>query len=165
MEGPLKTIFRAFLLFAAFLAASLPAAADPVDFPRLMEQLEGLGYTPKLLSKEGDNPKSEITATSGSWTVHLSFEVSPSKRFIWVSAFLGDAGHITGDKALGILKREASIQPTGFWITGAGGLMIGMYVDNRDVTPDHLKFVIDKLVRDVEATSGLWAPPPAAATP
>jgi len=161
----LKTIFRVFLLFVAFLAAPLSAAADPVDFPRVIQMLEELGYTPKQLNKEGESPKSEIAATSGSWSVHLSFEVSPSKRFIWVSAFLGDAGHITGDKALDILKREASIQPTGFWITRTGGLMIGMYVENRDVTPDHLKFVIDKLVRDVEATSGLWAPPPAAATP
>ncbi len=155
----MKTVFRAFLLFAVFVAAPLPAAAEGVDFPKLMEMLEGLGYPPKQISKEGESPKSEITATSGSWNVHLSFEVSPSTRFIWVSAFLGDAGHITGERALDILKRQAGIQPTSFWISRSGGLMIGMYVDNRDVTPVHLKYVIDKLVGDVERTSSLWAPP------
>lgn len=41
--------------------------------------------------------------------------------------------------------------------------MIGIAIDNRDVKPDTLKFVMDKLAGDVGKTSDVWQAKPAPA--
>ena len=38
-------------------------------------------------------------------------------------------------------------------------LKIGMAIDNRDITPTHLKFVMEKVAADVGSTADVWQAP------
>ena len=69
--------------------------------------------------------------------------MAKSTRYIWCTANLGKST-LTGERALGLLNRGGSVQPTSFWITDSGDLKIGVAIDNRDVTPAHMKFVMEK---------------------
>ena len=85
--------------------------------------------------------------------------MSPSKRFVWLTSFLGETSKIADfdTKATKFLNRNTSIQPTQFYVTDRGNLMIAIAVDNRDVNAAVLRHRVDKLTGDVSATSDLWA--------
>jgi hypothetical protein len=90
----------------------------------------------------------------------MASEVSPSKRFIWVTSYLGDTSKIPGfeSRAPRILQKNFSIQPSQFYTTDKGNLYMAIAVDNRNVTPVVLKWRIDKLAEDVASTAELWKP-------
>jgi hypothetical protein len=155
----MRFVFVWIFAIAALIMQPQRADAAPLTYPDLKTMVENLGYTSKEISKAGENPKFEVNASTQGFNVPIGFEVSPSGRYIWASANLGSASGIDGARALELLKKNFSIQPTSFWITGAGNLSIGMPIDNREVTPVHLKFVIDKLAGDVGATSSTWQVP------
>jgi len=144
-------LLGAALAFAPFM----PAHAQQVDAQRLKSMAEGLGYTAKVLSDSGEALKFDVTVVTESYTTPLLLEVSPSGRFIWVSANLGDE-EVDGDLALQLLHLNADVQPTSFWMTQDGHLKIGMAIDNRAVTAEYLDFVLKKVSSDVEATGDYW---------
>lgn len=147
---------------AACLVASFPmtAAADPQTYDTLKTLVAGLGYAPKDIGSE--TPKMEIAVTTDAFNVPVGLEISKSGRYIWITANLG-ASTLNGDRALQLLKRGGTVQPTQFWITSTDKLMVGVAVNNTEVTADTLKFVIDKLGGDVGKTADLWQAPVAAA--
>lgn len=152
-------------LFAAIAMASVVvlapvAAADPLNLEKLQTMVTGMGHTPKLQTKADGTPSTvfEITITTSGFNVPIGVEISPSGRYIWCKASLGKS-QLTGDDALAVLKRLTSIQPTGFWITSSDILMIGIAIDNRDVTPEHLKYIFEKLAGDVGNTADIWQKP------
>ncbi len=151
----MKSMFRAAIVAMAVTTAAAPAFADPLQFDGLKTMVENMGYTPKIISKGDDNPKFEISISTPAFNVPLGVEISKSGRFIWASASLGES-KLTGDGALAVLKKAQDIQPTSLWITSKGILMIGMAIDNREVTPAYLKYVFEKIAADVGATSSLW---------
>lgn len=136
-------------------AAALPALAEPLTYAQLKTMVENMGYTPNEISKNAEGSIFEVTVSTASFNVPIAFEVSKSTRYIWARASLGPS-KLTGEKALEALKKNAETQPTVFWITASGNLVIGMAIDNREVTPAHLRFVIDKVAADVGATSSVW---------
>ncbi len=152
----MKSFVAAVALASAIWMA--PAAmAEPLSLDQLKTMVAGMGYTPNDLPRTDGTPvtKFEVVVVGADFTVPIGVEVTTSKRFIWCTANLGKSA-VTGDVALNMLKRAGSIQPTTFWITSKGQLMIGMSVDNREVTPAYLKFVFEKLAGDVGSTSDLW---------
>lgn len=154
----MKTLRSAALGLALVLApVALPSAAlaAPLTYPQLVAMLRGMGYEPKELSTDPAKPKSEVQTKTAKFNVPIAFEISPSGRFIWLTIKLGDSG-VSGDTAIRILQRGASIQPTQFYLTSKNELMIAMPIDNRDVTPAYLRFVIEKLDADVDSTADLW---------
>ena len=100
----------------------------------------------------------EITVTTASFNVPVGLEVSGSGRFVWARATLGDVG-LTGEQALQALQSNANTQPVMFWLTSRNQLVIGMAIDNRDVTPEQLRFAIDKIAVDVNNTAPIWNKP------
>ena len=139
------------------IVAAIPAIADPLDHAGLKTMLTGLGYTPK---ETGVAPAQwrEINVTTASVNVPVGLEVSGSGRFVWARATLGDVG-LTGEQALQALQSNASTQPVMFWLTSKNQLVIGMAIDNRDVTPEQLRFAIDKIAMDVNNTAPIWNKP------
>lgn len=137
--------------------AALPSAAlaGALTYSQLQNMATNMGYAPNQISEGADSPKFEIQTKSGTFNVPLGLEISPSGRFVWISANLGQIT-LNGDQAISILKRGTSVQPTQFWYTDKGNLMIGMAIDNRDVTTAYLRFVIDKVGADVAATADIW---------
>ena len=154
----MRTILLAALGAASVLAAPI-ACADPLTYAGLKTMVANMGYTPKEIGTT-DSPKFEATVVTASFNVPVGFEVTKSSRYIWATASLG-ASKLDGERALLALKRSTDIQPTSFWITSKGILMIGIPIDNREVTPAHLKFVLEKLAGDVTQTTDVWQAAPA----
>ena len=147
-------------LAAAVIAfAPMTAAADPLNYAGVRTMVEGMGHTTSDVSKTPGEEKFEVVITTEGFTVPLGFEVSKSGRYIWCTAFLGKST-LDGARALALLKRGGSVQPTTFWMTDKDELKIGIAIDNRDVTPAHLKFVMEKLAADVGKTADVWQAPP-----
>lgn len=155
----MRFLFVLFFSVAALIAQPHQASAAPLTYPQLKTMADNLGYVSKEIAKPSENPKFEVNAATQGFNVPIGFELSGSTRYIWASANLGAAGHIDGPRALELLKTNATIQPTSFWISSTGNLMIGIAIDNREVTPIHLKFVIDKIAADVGSTAQKWSPP------
>jgi hypothetical protein len=157
----MKIVIGAALAAAALLTAPLTAAADPLTYPALKTMVANMGFTPNEIGT-AESPKFEASVKTESFNVPVGFEITKSARYIWATASLGPS-KLDGEGALLALKRASDIQPTSFWITAKGTLMIGIAIDNRDVKPDTLKFVMDKLAGDVGKTSDVWQAKPAAA--
>lgn len=152
----MKALVTAIALAAMMIEAPL-AAADPLTPEQLKTMVANMGYTPKDLESTDGSPvnKFEIQLATSSFNVPVGVEITKSTRFIWCTASLGDS-KLTPEQALEVLKNGSSIQPTSMWITSKGQLMIGMPIDNREVTPAYLKFVFEKVAADVGATAHLW---------
>jgi hypothetical protein len=149
----LKSIIRFALVAVALLAAPLTAAADPLSYDALKTMVTNMGYAPKEVGET--TPKMEILVVTADFNVPLGVEITPSGRFVWITANLGES-KMTGDLALQLLKRSQNWQPTQFWITSSNLLTIGLAVNNTDLKPDLLKFAFEKLAGDVGASSDIW---------
>lgn len=161
----MKGLFAAIAMASTVLLAPV-ASADPLTFPQLQAMITGMGHETKPMNKDDGTPanKLEFTIVTTGFNVPIGVELSPSGRYIWCSASLGLA-QLSGDDALAVLKRNSSIQPTTFWITSKNYLMIGVAVDNREVTAEDLKRIFDKLAADVGSTADIWQKPaPATST-
>lgn len=141
--------------FCLSLSPGLAASAQTVDASQLKVMAEALGYPTKVLSDPGEDLQFEATVEKDGYTTPLLIEVSPSGRFIWASANLGDE-EVDGDLALEFLYLNAEVQPASFWLTDDGFLKLGMAIDNRGVTADYLNFVLQKIAADVANTADFW---------
>ena len=151
------SLIRSFLPAVA-LAFAVPSQvlAAPLSGAQLQTMVANMGYTPNVLSKPGEALKFEITTKAGTFTVPISFEITPSGRYIWATANLGSAATMSGDKALALLRKNVATQPVMFWISTGNQLVCGMAIDNREVTPAHMKFVIDKIGADIAGSADVW---------
>lgn len=141
-----------------FATASLPAWADPLTYAQLKAVVEGMGYTPNVVKDDGESSMFEVSIPAGGFDVPVAFEVSKSTRYIWARANLGKQ-NLSGEDGLSLLRKIGDIQPSHFWITSSGVLSMGMAIDNRDITPTHLRFVLEKVANDVANTAALWNKP------
>jgi hypothetical protein len=153
----MKRMLAAVLCAAAMIGAPLASAEPPLEFAQLKTMISGMGYTAKDLP--GDTPKFYIDFATATFNIPTGFEISKSGRYIWVTANLG-VSKLNGDLALQALHKIGGIQPTSFWLTEKNNLMIGFAIDNRDVTPAHLKFVLEKFSADIDNTASLWQAAP-----
>jgi len=135
------------------LAAS-PAFADPLNNAQLKNMLVGMGYTPNNTGSD-ETPLYEVTVKTESFSVPIGFEISGSGRFVWARATLG-AVNLGNEGALEALRSNGKTQPVMFWLTSSNQLVMGMAIDNRDVTPEQLRFAIEKIAADVTSTAPVW---------
>ena len=129
------------------------------DAATLKKGLTDIGYEPKSLNSEPGKEKFEIVVRKTDFDVPVGVEISPSKRFVWFTAFLGtapDASKEPASRFEALLKANGSIQPTSFYITSKGNLMIGIALENRAATNAVLRFAIDKLADDTVKNASLW---------
>jgi len=129
---------------------------DVITRLQLKEKLEQMGFEVKIINDKVGEEKYEVTHPGAGFSVPLGYEISASTNFIWITSFLGKADTANADKTLKILKQNANIQPSFFYITEKGNLMMAVAVENRGVTPAILRRHIDKLVGDVSKTSDIW---------
>ena len=145
------------LFFICLLPTSMHAQnCDVITRVQLKEKLEQMGFTVKTINEKAGEEKYEVTHQGAGFNVPLGYEISASTNFIWITAYLGKADTTNSTKAVNILKQNSSIQPSFFYITQKGNIMMAVAVENRGVTPAILRRHIDKLVADVSKTSDLW---------
>ncbi len=143
------------MIAAAGMAAALalPAGADPLSYGQLKQMVANMGYTP--LEAGADAKLFEITLTTASFNVPIGFEVTGSGRYVWARTTLGQFD-LSDEAAVDLLKSNSTTQPVMFWITSSNQLVVGMAIDNRDITPEHLRFVMDKIASTVDQTAPIW---------
>lgn len=150
----------AFVSVATIAVLAAPAFAQVLDMAQLRTMLENMGDAVKVSDgTEAAPTRLEVQMKSGGYDIPVGFEISPSGRYIWATAFLGSAASIDGARALALLKKNAEIQPSSFYITSKNSLMIAYAVDNRALGPAHMKFVLDKLANDISGSASVWQPP------
>ncbi|MBL8048039.1 MAG: hypothetical protein JNJ45_05100 [Chthonomonas sp.] len=134
------------------------AAADdaPLDAKKLREMLGQLGHTVKDLNTEVGKEKYSVDFKTESLNIPLGFEISPSKSFVWMTVNLGPAPKTGDDMTLQLLKQNAKVQPTFFYITDGGSLMAAMAIDNRAISNAVLKARSEKITADVDKTRSVW---------
>jgi hypothetical protein len=124
-----------------------------LDAKKLTETVKGFGLEINVLNDKQGEEKFEAKVSHEGFDIPVSFEISPSKRYIWMTAFLGKPATL---KAKELLRANASIQPTQFYLNSREELMIGIAMENRDMNPVRLKFGMDKLVDDIVNRSADW---------
>lgn len=121
---------------------------------KLNEMVVGLGYEPKALNTEEGKEKWEVKLTKGGLDVPIGYELSPSKNYIWLTVFVGASSPSTKFEEL--LKKNGEIQPVNFYITAKGNLMLGLAIDNRNVTPATMRRCLDLISQDTADTEAIW---------
>lgn len=129
---------------------------DVITRAQLKEKLEQMGFEVKTLNEKAGEEKYSVSHPGSGFNVPVGYEISASTNFIWLTTFLGKTDTANSVKNLKIIKENANIQPSFFYITAKGNLMMAVAVENRGVTNAILRRHIDKLVADVSKTSAIW---------
>ena len=152
---------RAFAFVAASALLSFGPALHrqdpgPLDAPKLKDMIVGLGYAVRALNETAGKEKYEFTVKTPEFDVPVAAELSGSKNYVWLTVFLGAAPKADSPKCLSYLQRNFKIQPSQFYVTDKGNLMLGIVVDNRGIDSNVLRRVITKLSEDAVSTADLW---------
>lgn len=129
---------------------------DVMTRAQLKEKLVEMGFEVKAINEQAGKEKYLVNHAGSGFNVPVGYEMSPSTNFIWLTANLGKAENLTGEKAMQMIKENAKIQPCFFYITSSGAIMMGLGVENRGVSIAILRRHIDKFVGDVSRTSAVW---------
>jgi len=116
----------------------------------LKKSLADLGYETKDLNDK----KFEIKITKSGFDVPIAAEISPSTNYIWLTVFLGT--DVTDAKAGKLIRRNFKVQPSQFYVTEKGSLMMAIPVENRSMSNAVLRRALDKLSDDVVSTNEDW---------
>jgi hypothetical protein len=151
------------LLLSALLAGSLAPGMlgqDPtvLDAAGLHKLIEGLGYDVKDVTKNPGNERYEFKITRQGMDVPVAAVISSSRNYVWFTVYLGPAPTDPA-KSLQLLKLNYQDQPDNFYVTDSGNLMMGIAVDNRDVTAAIIRRVVEKLGDDVASSTDTWSVP------
>lgn len=145
-------------LGAALLTSNSAVAGgnqDKLNGASLKTMIEGLGYETKALNEEAGKEKYEFKINKAGFDIPIAAEVSPSTNYVWLTVFLGAVKPT--HKFEELLKQNTKIQPSQFYITSKGSLMVGIALDNRQINPAVLRRNIDKVSEDVSGSSTLWS--------
>lgn len=138
--------------FGVVMATPAPITADDDrwETPRLKQCLEELGYEPTEINEK----KWEIKLAKGNYNIPVATELSASGNYIWLTARLADSP--SDEKAGRLLRRNAKIQPSQFYVSDKGSLLIGLTCDNRAMTNAVFRKALDKLTDDIVASAEDW---------
>ncbi len=152
--------FRSFALMTVAGASMLPVVlgqdSEQIDAPRLKEMVTNLGFEVKSLNEEVGKEKYEFTVKTSDFDVPIAAEISGSKNYVWLTVYLGDSPKPDSPKCHSLLSRNFKVQPSQFYITEKGALMIGFAMENRGINPAVLKRTYTKLSDDVVKTADIW---------
>ena len=116
--------------------------------------VKGLGYETKVINDKVGSEKLEFVVSTASLRIPMGAEISPSKRYIWLTASLGAAP--TPEVSLELLKQNGKIQPTFFYVSSSNNLFVALAIENRVVDSALLKRNVDKFASDLDKTRDLW---------
>jgi hypothetical protein len=143
-------------IFSLFINSAKSQEAGPINQARLREILVQLGYTVKDLNTTPGKEKFEVKITQGGLDVPISYEISASTSYVWLTVFLGPAPAEASILNAAMLKQNSKIQPCMFYTTESGNLMMGLPVDNRGLNNALLRRYTDFITTKVVDTKAYW---------
>ena len=145
------------LVLSTFMMFGFAATqAQQIDRKQLKDMLVQLGYDVKDIVTDPGKEKYSVTFTRDGLDIPVGFEISPSGSYIWLTANLGAAPTTGSQKTLDLLKENAKIQPTFFYVTESGRLMAALPVENRGVTNAILRARAETVSGNIGKTKETW---------
>jgi hypothetical protein len=130
--------------------------AQQIDRKQLRDMLVQLGYDVKDLVTDPGKEKYTVTFSKDGLDIPVGYEISPSGSYVWLTVNLGDAPTSSSSKTLDLLKQNAKIQPTFFYVTDAGRLMAALAIENRGITNSILRLRSETVTDNVGKTKDTW---------
>ncbi len=118
-----------------------------------------LGYEVTDIVKEEGKEKYSVVFTKNDLNIPVGFEISPSNTYIWLTVNLGTAPTEGNAKCLNLLKQNAKVQPTFFYVTDSGRLMAALPIENRLVTNEVMRLRAESVSDNVGKTKEFWQAP------
>ncbi len=130
--------------------------SQQIDRKQLREMLVQLGYEVTDIVKDEGKEKYSTKFSRNDLDIPIGYEISPSGTYVWLTVNLGEAPTTGSDKTLQLLKQNAKIQPTFFYITESGRLMAALPVENRAITNAIIRMRSESLAENVGKTKDVW---------
>ena len=130
-------------------------SSTKIDRKQLRTMLSQLGYEVKDLETAPGKEKYSFTIQQGGLNIPIAAEISANENYIWLTVFCKD-GAPAGDKAVNLLKRNADIQPSQFYVTKSNKTMLGLCIENHEITNAVLRQRVEKIAADVVSTKDDW---------
>lgn len=130
--------------------------SDRIDRKQLRDMLVQLGYEVTDIVKDEGKEKYSVKYSKDGLDIPVGFEISPSNTYIWLTVNLGDAPAESSPKCFALLKQNAKVQPTFFYVTESGRLMCALAVENRGVTNSILRLRGETVSDNVGKTKDVW---------
>jgi hypothetical protein len=148
-------------LSAAILAPTWSQAQEQAQLEanQLRDMIKAMGYETKDLVTTPGKEKFEFKITKSDLDIPIAAELSSSKRYIWLTVYLGDTTKISdyASRADKILRANADVQPCQFYVTKSDKLMMGLALENRDLDAPFLRRNVEKVGDDVGRTKDIWS--------
>jgi hypothetical protein len=160
----MRTILSIIAILGLIAVVAVPGLAGAqgedkqLSAAEVKTMLSNMGYTLKDLNTEAGKEKVEFMIQRDGFDVYVAAEVSPSKRYVWLTVFLGEVKEFSNfdERAAKLLHQNFKVQPTMFYTTDKGNFMMAIATDNRNLNAAALRFRIDKLVADCTSTNEFW---------
>jgi hypothetical protein len=148
------------MLVAMFLVMGSNTAkaqnCDPVSHQTLRSMAVQLGYTVTDIVAIPGKEKFSIMINSSGLDIPIALEISPSKKYIWLTVNLGKAPADTSLRNASLLKQNAIIQPCQFYVSGSGLTMMGLPLENSGITNAFLREKLEQVSKNVGNTEYIW---------
>jgi hypothetical protein len=148
------TLFIIFLTFA--VSGYSQQTCDQITRAQLREKLAQLGYEVKDIVKDAGKEKFSVTLNKEGLDIPVAAEISGNTKYIWLTVNLGNPPSQLEAMNNTLLKKNAEIQPSFFYITEAGRLMMGLPLNNLGITNAFLRDRIESIAGNVALTRTLW---------
>jgi hypothetical protein len=124
----------------------------------LKQMLEGLGFDTTESTGSDGHKSYAISETRGTWTFHISVDLSPNKQFIWFTAYLEPVPDKTPPAPLfNLLAKNNDIWPSYFvYDLSSKGLSMFRPLANEGVKPSAMRNGLESLMNDLQNTSDDW---------
>jgi hypothetical protein len=129
---------------------------EQIDRKQLREKLVQLGYEIKDIVTDPGKEKYSVTLTRDALDIPVALELSANAKYIWLTVNLGSAKAETSILNSAFLKQNAKIQPSMFYVTEKGLLMMGLPINNLGVTNAFLRDRIESIAGNVGSTKSIW---------
>jgi hypothetical protein len=149
-------IYGLVLLLASSVALMGFLQNPQTDRKQLREMLVGMGYEVTDIVKDAGKEKYSVKFTREALDIPVGYEISPSNSYVWLTVNLGNAPTESASKNFALLKQNAKIQPSFFYVTESGRLMMALAVENRGITPQVLRTRSETIADNVGKTKDVW---------
>lgn len=130
--------------------------SQAIDRKQLRDMLVQLGYEVTDVVKDAGKEKYSAKFSNDGLDIPVGYEISPSGSYVWLTVNLGEAPTTATQKSFDLLKQNAKVQPTFFYITESGRLMAALAVENRGITNAILKTRSETIAANVGKTKDVW---------
>ena len=167
MQSSLGKLMCATLSFAALGAgvlvprvATSQGTVQTLDALQVRDLVKGMGYEAKEINSEAGKEKFEFSVEKSDLNIPIAFEISPSKRYIWLTVYLGDVTTMKDFPARAdkLLRQNTTVQPCQFYVTKSNRLMLALALENRGpVDAAIFRRTFEKVAEDVSTSKDLWS--------